>query len=280
MAIQISISNSIKGLEINSTPAFSFLLDTYSVASAAYSLRKLSSAYSGDAIRVRRSSDNTEQNIGFVNNVLDTVSLLTFCGAGDGFVTIWYDQSGNNKNATNAIAINQPRIVNLGALDVVNGKVAVLGDGVNDTLRNTTLSLSNPSSIFTVVDKIGTSGFFGLFSNSGLLSGVFSLTTTGYTFYQNGAVVTPSYVNNNQSLLVAKSATTGTDWELYGNNTTVTNSGENIGASIGTVISLFDRSTNASRCNMYMQEYIVYNSNKMSDRIGIQNNINSFYTIY
>jgi hypothetical protein len=47
-------------------PAASLLLDTYSGAAVAYSLRKLRTAYSGSAIRVRRSSDNAEQDFGFV----------------------------------------------------------------------------------------------------------------------------------------------------------------------------------------------------------------------
>jgi hypothetical protein len=256
------------------------LLDLYPSASVAYSLRKLRTAYAGSAIRVRR-TDLTEQDIGFVGDVLDTASLLAFVGTGaldNGFITTWYDQSGNSKNATQATAINQPRIVNAGVIDVVNGKPAVLGDGVNDTLRNTTLSLTNPASIFTVVDKVGTSGNFGLFAAG--LAGAFILTATGHTFYQNGASFSPAYVNNNQSLLVAKTATTGTNWEFYGNNTTVLNSGQNIGTAIGTSLSLFDRVGAASRANMYMQEFIVWNSNQMSDRINIQNNINSFYTIY
>jgi hypothetical protein len=259
--------------------AFTFLLDTYPSASVAYSLRKLRSAYTGNCIKVRRSSDNTSQDIGFINNVLDTSSLLTFCGAGDGFVSEWYDQSGNTKNATQITAANQPRIVNAGNLDLVNGKAAVLGDGSNDTLRNTTLSLSNPSSIFTVVDKVGTSGNFGLFTNTGNLAGTFTLTFNGYNFYQNGASFSPTYVNNNQSLLVTKTATTGTDWEFYGNNTAITGV-QNIGTTIGTVISLFDRSSNASRANLYMQEYIVWNSNQMTNRVGIQTQINTYYTIY
>ena len=54
------------------------LLDTYTGAAAAYSLRLLRSAYTGSAIRVRNSS-NSEADIGFVNNVLDTASLLTHC---------------------------------------------------------------------------------------------------------------------------------------------------------------------------------------------------------
>jgi hypothetical protein len=255
------------------------LLDLYPNAAAAYSLRKLRTAYTGNAIRVRRSSDNTEQDIGFVSGNLDTVSLLAFCGVGNGFVTTWYDQSGNAKNTTQTTAINQPRIVNSGTLDVVNGKPAVLGDGVNDTLINTTLSLTNPSSIFTVVDKIGGGGNFGL-TVGGTVAGQFLLSPTGYGIYQNGPSFSPQYSNNNQSLLVYKTSSTGTNWEFYGNNTTVTNGGENIGTALGSDLSLFDRGGASSRANMYMQEYIVWNSNQMTNRLGIQTNINSFYTIY
>jgi len=46
-------------------PPSSLLLDLYPGATVAYSLRKLRTAYSGSAIRVRRSSDNTEQDFGF-----------------------------------------------------------------------------------------------------------------------------------------------------------------------------------------------------------------------
>ena len=63
-------------------PATSYLLDTYSGAAAAYSLRKLRTAYTGNAIRVRRSSDNTSQDIGFdANGELDTASMLSFVGS-------------------------------------------------------------------------------------------------------------------------------------------------------------------------------------------------------
>ena len=58
-----------------------YLLDSYSGAAAAYSLRKLNSTYTGSAIRVRRSGDNSEQNIGFdAGGNLDTTSLLSFVG--------------------------------------------------------------------------------------------------------------------------------------------------------------------------------------------------------
>ena len=96
-------------------------------ASAAFSLRKLSTAYLGSAIQVRRSSDNATQDIGFTaGGDLDQVTLTTFVGAGNnGFVSIWYDQSGNGRNAIQATAANQPRIVNTGVVELVNGKPTV-----------------------------------------------------------------------------------------------------------------------------------------------------------
>ena len=98
------------------------LLDSYSGAAAAYSLRKLRSSYSGSAIRVRRSSDNTELNIGFDSDGnLDTISLSSFVGSGNGFVTTWYDQSGSLRDITQSTAANQPKIVNAGSIYRLNG---------------------------------------------------------------------------------------------------------------------------------------------------------------
>ena len=116
-----------------------FLLDVYPNAKAAYSLRKLSSTYTGSCIRVRRSSDNTEQDIGFVSNELDTTALLSFVGANNGHVTTWYNQKGTGDNLNNITAINHPLIVNSGVVETVNGKPAILGDS-NDLLAagNTT----------------------------------------------------------------------------------------------------------------------------------------------
>jgi len=115
------------------------LLDVYTGAAAAYSLRKLRTTYTGAAIRVRRSSDNTEQDIGFVGVDLDTVSLKNFVGANNGFVTTWYDQS-TSKNVAQSAAANQPRIVNAGVVDRLNGKPAIMFDGSNDFLEAATAS--------------------------------------------------------------------------------------------------------------------------------------------
>ncbi|HAN38696.1 MAG TPA: hypothetical protein DCQ29_07310, partial [Chitinophagaceae bacterium] len=105
-------------------------LTSASPPASAYSLRKLSSSYSGNAVQVRRSSDNTTQDIGFtVSGNLDTTTLKTFVGSGNGFITIWYDQSGNGRNLTVTSASNQPSIINAGVIYRRSEQPAVYFDG-------------------------------------------------------------------------------------------------------------------------------------------------------
>jgi hypothetical protein len=103
-------------------------LSALSVSSAAaFSLRKLSCAYAGSAINVRRSSDNTTSDIGFTaTGDLDTVALKAFVGANNGFVTKWYDQSGNGNHASQATTTNQPELVVAGVINRQNTQPAVI----------------------------------------------------------------------------------------------------------------------------------------------------------
>lgn len=107
------------------------LLDMFPNAALAYSVaRKLDTDYTGSAFRVRRSSDNSELDIGFADDVLDQSALTAFVGTGNGFVTTLYDNSGNGRNATQVVAANQPRIVNAGVIETQNGKPAMVFNGV------------------------------------------------------------------------------------------------------------------------------------------------------
>lgn len=77
----------------------------------AFSTRKVSTAYRGACMRVRRTSDNREQDIGFVQTDLDWESLLTFASGFDCYVSVWYDQSGRGRHARQADPVLQPQIV-------------------------------------------------------------------------------------------------------------------------------------------------------------------------
>jgi hypothetical protein len=84
------------GIRASSLSDFStgLLLDSYSSNLAGvYSVRKLLAGYAGSCLRVRRSSDSTEQDIGWSSNALDLSALASFVGSSTGYVVRWYDQS-------------------------------------------------------------------------------------------------------------------------------------------------------------------------------------------
>jgi hypothetical protein len=116
------------------------LLDRIKGSVTAYSTRKLKSSAT-KSMRVRRSSDDTEMDIGFVGNSLDTSALLAFCGVGSGFVTKWYDQSGNNRDMLQAVKDTQPRIVNAGVIETMDsGEPCVYLDTTAKILQAETAS--------------------------------------------------------------------------------------------------------------------------------------------
>ncbi len=110
-----------------------YMLDVLGVsAERAYSMRRLRLAYAGSAIRVRRSSDNAQMDVGFVGEDLDTATMLAWSGSDSVYRTKFYDQSGNGDDYVQATAGLQPRIVNAGVLDTQNGKPAARFDSVDD----------------------------------------------------------------------------------------------------------------------------------------------------
>jgi hypothetical protein len=105
-------------------------------------LRKLHPGYAGSAIRVRRSSDNVEANIGFdAKGRLDEAALLTHVGANHGYVVTWFDQFGSTRDYTQATTTAQGQIVNAGAIIKINGYPVVLFDGVDDCYISTAAGL-------------------------------------------------------------------------------------------------------------------------------------------
>lgn len=74
-----------------------------------YSVVRLST-WNGNCCRVQRSSDGTQQDIGFRNNVLDYASALAFANGSTLTVAKWYDQSGNGADLSQATTANQPSL--------------------------------------------------------------------------------------------------------------------------------------------------------------------------
>lgn len=112
------------------------VLDYFRHARGGYSLRKLYSGYSGSAIRIRRSLDNAEADIGFdASGNLDETTVLAWAGAGDAWVSILYNQAtGLHPTITEGTDLkqtttgSQPKLVSAGTILKSNNKPAMLFD--------------------------------------------------------------------------------------------------------------------------------------------------------
>jgi Alpha-L-arabinofuranosidase B, catalytic len=152
-------------------------------AAVAYSLRKLSSSYVGKAIQVRRSNDNTTQDIGFdINGNLDTTALLNFTGSNDGFVTIWYDQSGNGRNLIKADFNFQPKIVFNGTFKYIGTRIAIDFSGNKGLVYSGSLSLASITSVIRS-ESTNWPSYHTILGGSPRIGGI--LEYRGTTFHSN-----------------------------------------------------------------------------------------------
>jgi len=253
---------------------------------AGYSLRKLSPSATY-AIRVRRSSDNSETDIGFVYDLiknqyeLDTATLLTFCGGGNGFVKTWYDQSGNDNHLTQTTSGSQPRIVGTGALDISNGEVAINFDGADDYFSLTSqISDSRPFSIFQVTQRFDATSMSPTLSSS-VGGSPFALMEYGDNYYytrDNNRTVISSSTDTSvyQKVLAAiQNYTSGYLWK----NSTVIAVGAPIGVGgVGDFVDYGRRETVYAKG--WAQELIFYTSDETSNCISIQNNLGDYWNTF
>jgi hypothetical protein len=126
--------------------------DTLSSLRFAAGLRKLKTNYTGNAIKLRRSSDNATQIFGFAGNEIDTVAIKTWLGVSTAFVEIVYDQSGYGNNVSQTVTGNQPTFV----LNGHNGR-PVLRFNTSQFLFNE-VNFPTPFSIVTSSRATGATG--------------------------------------------------------------------------------------------------------------------------
>lgn len=278
------------------------LLDTYSGAAAAYSLRKLDCDYAGSAVRVRESGGNTEADIGFTaSGDLDTTALKNFCGSNSGYVVTWYDQSGNGSNVTQSTAGNQPRIVNAGVVERKGTKPAVRFLSASSTYLNggdildlTELYLNwyaavdVPTATGSAFGKSAAGGFANRWSFLNEYGTLFSLFTDNNIVTRNASV---SYSNTDYSL-----------FETYINKSTDSNQLVKNGSQIAVNTSAMDNAAGNSAFSFFIGVYqdasgtsplsgyyhnghigelIVYRKFwTATERAAITSNINTYYSIY
>ena len=270
------------------------LLDVYPNASAAYSLRKLRTAYAGDAIEVRIDTATTPQpfyNIGFDSNGnLDTADLLSKAGSNDAYVAAWYDQSLNGLDATQSNAARQPQIVISGSFVSENGKPAIRFNTPTTLNTGVNLGISTIKSYYSVNMADQLIGYRTLFCNSynksdSILVGLYNNTMDYNNWIQGENNLTHSITTSlDTQNLVNGSYETGTNGiKRYINSALDTQytTSKSLSATPSTIFSI---GGSASDNNYYwrgvQQELIFYPTAGTSNRVGIETNINNHYTIY
>lgn len=257
------------------------LLDLYPNAAAAYSLRKLRSDYLGAAIRVRRTNGD-EVDIGFLGDgTLDTITLANFCSGVDGFVTTWYDQSGNARNATQSTAANQPQIVSSGSVIVDNVKPSILFDGVNDKLTKSSFGFpTNNISVISVNSRITNYSFLsiGYDTTAGFINNNGS-TRIGFDGRPNGGAYTfaASSISATTNQVLQFNVYDRVNLRASTNNTPFVNQGVSTSSII---YGNQNFEIGYANSNCYQSEIIIYPTDQSSNLNGINSIINDFYNIY
>lgn len=259
-----------------------FLLDFFGEAAASYSVRKLNGRYRGPAIRVRRSSDNTETDIFFSGEDLNTASLLSFVGAGNGFVTVWFDQSGFGRHAIQSTAASQPIIVSSGSLLTRGGRPRMDFNGTTmwfDIGNAFGVAASNYQSF------VGKRAAFGniLMALSNWRSPIryiFYLWSDGNYNLQasaNGFVTSAAPEFDTSHMLLTGLCRPTDVMEVYKNKTLIPT---NLTAAVREiVVDGIGRSDLTAYANCELQEIVFYNRDMSSSRVAIENNISSYYSI-
>jgi hypothetical protein len=210
--------------------------------------------------------------------VIDTSALLSFVGAGNGFIDTWYDQSTNGFNATQSTTTRQPQIVSGGTLVTSNS----LASSRYVNSASTFMSMSNtlisqPDSVFITLHNQGSVG------SAHYLDGITTRQIVGYGGTNQvlafaGSSLLDGTIPN--SLALHSAIFNGANSSIQVNNGTTTsgNAGSNgIGAS--SFIGTGNPSGSIYSITGLYSEFVVFSGDQTSNKTAIKSNIMTYYSI-
>ena len=214
----------------------------------------------------------------------------------NGFVETWYDQSGNSKDAVQATAGNQPKIVNAGSLVTSSGLASIKFDGTDDNLTADSLA-----SVFSGTDKVW-SHFsvteFNNVDNTPIVANLGSSGTNTPVIYSgiSSARKYRLFVRDDSSTNVLlesgalslntpylnHATTNGAAQAQFVNSSAAGTGSTNTGAMTFNRFTLgaLGRPSTTSFLNGSISEFIIHNSNQSANRVALETNINSHYSIF
>ena len=195
----------------------------------------------------------------------------------DGFVTTWYDQSGQGNDATQAVSTSQPKIVEAGVLITEGGVPAIKPDGSDDRFDLTSNITGGNYSIFATYQSssnpsylvAGSGGYMDMGRRAG--SGVWVYSYSGGGLITSTTHPTTRVLGHFQGI--------GEDVSIYGNGALI-DSASGVGVNSANISKLIGLYGGTYYWNGCIQEIIIYDSDQSANRTGIEGNINTEYNIY
>ncbi len=262
-------------------------------AAAAYSLRDLNDkAGNNKVVEVRRSSDDADRI--FLAKEVSNGTLEAWVGAGnDGFVSKWYDQSGENFHMLQAESTKQPKIVEAG-----NFLDSVKYDGVDDFLTSgstaeTMLNVHNQAlSLFSVQTRVtanestlgATNSGRGI-SFEGNVTRVFitqNLHLVNHPTDGSGFLLGSAIHTGDGSSDQIKTARNGVNIEesSQGSNDIISDGQPIFTTKYNTLGGNRVLTTNSNFFSGEIKEVVIWKTNQLANRPAIEANINNQYDIY
>lgn len=253
-------------------------------AVAGYSLRRLSSTYTGPAVRIRRSNDNAEAD--FTPEEIANGTLTAWVGAGNnGLVRTMHDQTGNGNHLQQTTAADQMVLVSSGSLVTENNRAAIRqASGTGQCLRSPFGPTTNNDFSVFCVTAISNAWVCNDFFDVGRIAGGATnawgqRVTRNVTDVVTAAGATISTAN--RALALGQYLTFGgifrsTSTGVHGSN----GSSLNTVALTSTTFRSGDTGFLTVSVTATFQELVLFNNDATAKRAGIERDINSYYNIH
>jgi hypothetical protein len=228
-----------------------------------------SETYTGDgtsSIQIR----NSELQLGQLGAYNATTSTaITLATQHSGFVPIWYDQSGNGRNLTQATAANQPAIFEAGAVNSENGHASVRLDGVNSFMDVAApIALGGINVVLNSLEGLQFTEFDGIFGGQ---------TTANWT--ANGSGTSTIRAVNNTGTPIINGISSNEFAPLNNLKVVTTNNVVTAAEATGWRLGQ-DRTTTARRWNGRFSELVAFSDLlSTTDRQALERNQGTYYGI-
>ena len=258
-------------------------LDTYTNVVAAWSVRKVRSAYTGYCMEVYNGT--TYADIGFNEfNELDVPAIAAHCGTNDGFVSKWYSQGTSTKTFYQTDPTLMPQIYDGTSQTVFfeGGKPQVQGTSVAAGTGNTYMNMSSSESIngvssahnFIVAQRTSSSNSdlnsiysWGRYGNQndikyGTQGSNSGGAGTGTSLYIDGAANSSTKKNEFSNALGLNNRVFNSIQNFSLGQQSVTR----LGVTVGSI--------------HHLQEILIFDDDMSDDREAIEQNQNSYFSVF